>query len=204
MADKHVLSPSGREQISGDRKMAPSRIQFIRHAEKPHEPPCENDDGVKKSGEIDKESLTVQGWQRAGALAHFFSAQLPVRPNVIFASGLGHKSESHRPKQTVTPLANLLKININDSHLKDDLKPLIDEVMQQTGIVLAAWEHQLIPSLVGLLPNAPNVPPKWPDDRFDIVWVFDAAGLGWTFSQIPQLLLSGDSADPIPMQSKKG
>jgi len=46
--------------------MAPTRIMFIRHAEKPHEPPCENDDGVKTSGERDEKSLAVQGWQRAG------------------------------------------------------------------------------------------------------------------------------------------
>ena len=177
--------------------MAPTRIMFIRHAEKPHEPPCENDDGVKKSGETDKESLTVRGWQRAGALAHFFSSQLPVRPNVIFASGIGDGSKSHRPKQTATPLAELIKLDINTSHLKNDVKPLMDDVRKQTGIVLVAWEHQLIPSLVGELPNAPTVPKKWPDDRFDIVWVLDADGASWKFSQIPQLLLDGDSSKPI-------
>lgn len=177
--------------------MAPRRIQFIRHAEKPHEPPCEDDDGVKKSSETDKESLTVRGWQRAGALAHFFSSQLPVRPNVILASGIGDESKSHRPKQTVMPLADLLKMDINTNHMKNDLKPLIKDVMSQSGIVLVAWEHQLIPSLVALVPNPPTVPHKWPDDRFDIVWVLDADGAGWKFSQIPQLLLAGDSSKPI-------
>jgi hypothetical protein len=183
--------------------MAPKRIMFIRHAEKPHEPPCENDDGVKKNGETDKESLTVRGWQRAGALAHFFSSQLAIRPNVIFASGISDKSDpqekskSHRPKQTVTPLAELLKMDINTTHLKDDLKPLIKDVTSQTGIVLVAWEHQNITPLVDLLPNAPKVPQKWPDDRFDIVWVLDADGADWKFSQIPQLLLAGDSPKPI-------
>ena len=177
--------------------MAPTRIMFIRHAEKPHEPPCENDDGVKENGETDTESLTVQGWQRAGALAHFFSSQLPVRPNVIFASGISDDSKSHRPKQTVTPLAELIKIDINTNHLKNDLKPLIDEVRKQTGIVLVTWEHRLIPSLVSELPSAPTVPKKWPDHRFDIVWVLDADGANWKFSQIPQLLLAGDSSKPI-------
>jgi hypothetical protein len=50
---------------------------------------------------------------------------------------------------------------------------------------------------VGLLPNPPNVPRDWPDDRFDVVWLFDRTDTGWSFSQLPQLLLSGDSADPI-------
>jgi hypothetical protein len=178
--------------------MAPSRILFIRHAEKPHEPPCENDDGVKKSGEKDKESLAVRGWQRAGALAHFFASQRALKPDVIFASGIGPDSESHRPKQTVTPLAKLLDdLAIVDSHLKNDIEPLMQDVMTRGGKVLVSWEHHLIPKLVGKLPNAPAVPAIWPDDRFDIVWVLDAAGAGWTFSQIPQLLLAGDSAKPI-------
>jgi hypothetical protein len=36
-----------------------------------------------------------------------------------------------------------------------------------------------------------------PDDRFDVVWLFDRTDTGWSFSQLPQLLLSGDSANPI-------
>jgi hypothetical protein len=67
--------------------MAPSRIMFIRHAEKPHKPPCDNDDGVKKTGEKDNESLTVRGWQRAGALVHFFSPR----------SNLSRRKRSLRP-----------------------------------------------------------------------------------------------------------
>lgn len=177
--------------------MAPSRILFIRHAEKPHEPPCENDAGVKKSGEKDRESLTVRGWQRAGALAHFFASELPLRPNVIFAAGIGEDSESQRPKQTVTPLADLIGLKIDDGHLKADVKPLMKDVMSRTGTVLVSWEHHMIPKLIGALPNAPAVPAKWPDDRFDIVWVLDAAGAEWKFWQVPQLLLAGDSDKPI-------
>jgi hypothetical protein len=177
--------------------MAPTRIMFIRHGEKPHEPPCENDDGVKTSGEKDKESLAVQGWQRAGALAHFFSSQGHLKPDVIFASGIGPDSESHRPKQTVTPLAKWLNLKIDDSHLKDDVKPLMQDVMSRSGKVLVAWEHHTIPKLVGALPHPPVVPQKWPDVRFDVVWVLDANGSSWTFSQICQLLLAGDSSKPI-------
>jgi hypothetical protein len=177
--------------------MAPTRIMFIRHAEKPHEPPCENDDGVKASGEKDEKSLAVQGWQRAGALAHFFSSKADRTPDVIFAAGIGPGSESHRPKQTVTPLAKWLGFKIDDSHLKDDVKPLMQDVMSRSDTVLVAWEHHLIPKLVGALPNAPTVPQQWPDDRFDMVWVLDVNGAGWTFSQKPQMLLAGDSDKPI-------
>ncbi len=177
--------------------MAPSRIMFIRHAEKPHKPPCENDDGVKKSGEQDEESLTVRGWQRAGALVHFFASQQALKPQTIFATGVGHKSSSHRPKQTVSPLAAWLNITINYSHLRDDLQGLADDVMKQTGTVLVCWQHELIADIIARLPNAPQVPQDWPDIRFDIVWVLDADGPRWKFSQIPQMVLAGDSSKPI-------
>jgi hypothetical protein len=180
--------------------MAPTRIMFIRHAEKPGQP-ANGGDGVTVDGKQDDESLTVRGWQRAGALAKFFSSQPPMRPNIIFAAGVGHGSKSERPSETVTPLAQLLDIFETDSfvttHLKSDLQQLIDDVMSSKGIVLVAWQHELIPNLVGLLPNAPDVPQKWPGDRFDMVWVFDPAGTGWAFSQVPQLLLVGDVKTPI-------
>jgi hypothetical protein len=38
---------------------------------------------------------------------------------------------------------------------------------------------------------------KWPDERFDIVWVLDRDGERWKFSQLPQMLLAGDSEKPI-------
>jgi broad specificity phosphatase PhoE len=177
--------------------MAPNRILFIRHAEKPHKPPCDDDDGVRKTGEKDDESLTVRGWQRAGALVHFFASQQPLKPQTIFAAGVGHKSPSRRPRQTVAPLANWLNIEIKDGHLKDDIQGLSHDLMKQTGIVLVCWEHELIADIVALLPNAPKVPQDWRDIRFDIVWVLDADGAGWKFTQVPQMLLAGDSAKPI-------
>jgi broad specificity phosphatase PhoE len=172
--------------------MAPRRIMVIRHAEKPHQPPCENDDGVKRNGAMDKESLTVRGWQRAGALVHFFTSEADLSPDVMFAAGVGEESPSHRPKQTVMPLADWLGIKIHDNYLKDDIKPLINDVLGRDGIVLISWEHHCIPDVVAALPHAPAAPVKWPDERFDAVWVLDAAGAGWKFSQIPQMLLSGD------------
>jgi broad specificity phosphatase PhoE len=177
--------------------MAPRRILIIRHAEKPHEPPCENDDGVKRNGAIDKESLTVRGWQRAGALVHFFTSEPELSPDVIFAAGIGEQSASHRPKQTVMPIAEWLGIKIHDHHLKDDIEPLVDDVLGHDGVVLISWEHHRIPDVAALLPHAPAAPAKWPDERFDIVWVLDRDGARWKFSQLPQMLLAGDSEKKI-------
>jgi broad specificity phosphatase PhoE len=173
------------------------RLMLVRHAEKPDE----SADGVTPDGASDEESLIVRGWQRAGALAQFFRVRSEYTPRVIFAAGTGHKSNSKRPMQTVTPLAALLKhdqgFEFITKYLKDDLQDPIDNVLPRQGPVLIAWEHKLIPALIGLLPNAPKVPDAWPDDRFDMVWVLDRMASGWTFSQVPQLLLAGDSSDPI-------
>lgn len=137
--------------------MPPKRIMFIRHAEKPGV--GNNDRGVAADGEPSDESLTVRGWQRAGALIALFCARPEMRPNTIFASGVGHESKSRRPIETVTPLAGALN-NIQPNvfittHLLDDLQPLMDEVLSQEGTVLVSWEHKKISKLVAMLPNAP-------------------------------------------------
>jgi hypothetical protein len=182
--------------------LALNRIMIIRHAEKADN--ASPDRGVMANGTEDKDSLTVRGWQRAGALVRFFcptSGARELLPGTVFAAGTGPGSKSERPLETVTPLIDFLKQNggvkVNEHHLKGDLQGLMDDVLKCTAIVLVAWEHKRIPGLVILLPNAPKVPDTWPDDRFDMVWIFDRAGTGWSFSQKPQLLLGGDSEHPM-------
>ena len=51
--------------------MSTSKIMIIRHAEKP--PDSGGPFGVTAGGEKDAESLIIQGWQRAGALACLFA-----------------------------------------------------------------------------------------------------------------------------------
>jgi hypothetical protein len=65
--------------------------------------------------------------------------------------------------------------------------------------VLIAWEHEAIPAIANrILGDMTRCPQKWPDTRFDLVWVLDRQPSGhWTFAQVPQMLLSGDSAMPI-------
>jgi hypothetical protein len=65
-------------------------------------------------------------------------------------------------------------------------------VLGRSGKALVSWEHTLIPKLIKQIPNSPAVP-DWPKERFDIVWVLDHIGETWKFSQIPQMLLAGDS-----------
>jgi hypothetical protein len=62
--------------------------------------------------------------------------------------------------------------------------------------VLIAWEHNAIIDLANLiLGDRKSSPQRWPGSRFDLVWVFDQQpGLKkWKFTQVPQILLPGDS-----------
>jgi hypothetical protein len=77
-------------------------------------------------------------------------------------------------------------------------------VSQNSGVVLICWEHDHIPSLASSLPTVSGtaIPQQWPGDRFDVIWVFTlvpgAAGPVYSFTQIPQQLLSGDADTVIP------
>ncbi|WP_341317478.1 phosphoglycerate mutase family protein [Paraburkholderia sp. IMGN_8] len=184
--------------------MAPTRIMFIRHAEKPGHGVAS---GVDSNGMADPKSLTPRGWQRAGALVRYFSPLretepvATIKPSTIFAAGIDMGDPSRRPIETVTPLFEFLKsqgpIELITQHLKADHQALVDDVLSREGVVLVAWEHREIPALISLLPNRPKTPESWPGDRFDVTWLFDNTPDGWTFSQMPQLLLAGDTTEPI-------
>ena len=172
--------------------MNPARIMIIRHAEHHSEP------GVDIDGQGDEHSLTVRGWQRAGALVRLFGpdADSALRPDVIYASAVGPGSETRRPQQTVEPLVDLMRerhaSRYDRRFLKADVEALVGDVLQGSGTVLIAWEHSRIPAIVAALPQAPPVPSEWPKHCYDLIWVFDRSGEGWTFRQKPQFLLSGD------------
>jgi len=186
--------------------MPATRIMLIRHAEKP------DDDGrvsgVSAEGTPDPHELTVRGWQRAGALVRFFAphderfadARLAT-PHTIFASAVAKHSESLRPEHTVLELATVLDLLLVLSHPKGDEAALVAAALSADGPVLIAWEHEAIPDIANrLLGNTASCPQAWPGARFDLVWVFDRRDESdvWSFAQVPQLLLSGDSAQPIP------
>ena len=69
------------------------------------------------------------------------------------------------------------------------------------SITLICWGHTFIPTLAGLLACAhlADIPERWPDDRFDVVWAFapEPPDGGYSFRQLPQLLLFEDSEAPI-------
>jgi hypothetical protein len=155
-------------------------------------------------GAEDKHSLIVQGWERAGALIPFFSAptNAPIQqPTYLYASAPASSSDaSNRPLETITPLGARLNITPDTSFAVGSETQLVDDVKGRSDTaILIAWEHKHIP-LIGnaILGNSTTVPQTWPDDRFDVVFVFDLQPSGsYDFSQVPQMLLAGDSPELI-------
>jgi hypothetical protein len=182
-----------------------SKIMVIRHAEKPpNDPPPY---GVTWEGEFDKESLTVRGWQRAGALACLFAPtygalQTPslARPQFLYASKAIKQHGSHRPTETILPLAEKLGIRINTKYPKDGEEEMLEDALSCDGVVLICWQREYIPAIANhILGDRTTAPQSWPEGRFDLVWVFDLAATsgGYKFMEVPQCLLSGDSPTPI-------
>jgi hypothetical protein len=183
--------------------MAATKIMIIRHAERP--PDDGSISGVSESGEKDPKALIVRGWQRAGALVrffapadgHFVNPQLAT-PDTIFASKVAHHSPSLRPQHTVTLLADFLHKALVQTRIKGEEKALAADALAADGTVLISWEHEAIPELVNFITgNNTTCPQKWHSSRFDLVWVLNrpSTSAPWTFAQVPQLLLPGDSAE---------
>jgi len=182
--------------------MPANKIMLVRHAEKPEG----KDAGISAEGKQDDEELIVRGWQRSGGLVRLFAPRGGkfvdphlAQPKIIFASGVGKHSNSLRPQHTVLELATVLGLTLQTKYLKGDEADLAKAAVAAAGAVLIAWEHEAIPGIVNaIVGNDKTCPQNWPGSRFDVVWVLDAKpGGGWSFSQVPQLVLSGDSDKPI-------
>jgi hypothetical protein len=166
--------------------MAP-RILLIRHAEKPDN----KSRAVNSDGAPDDKSLTVRGWQRAGALiAQFDDARF------LFAS----HSSSSRPRQTLEPLSARQNIELNLDFGKGDESRLAAAAKACDGVVVICWQHEHMSAVANaILGDMTTAPQQWLENRFDVTWVFDLdeRTRGYAFTQHPQLLLAGDSSDVI-------
>jgi hypothetical protein len=183
----------------------PRTIMLVRHGEKPDGPGPPF--GVLPSGEQDLESLSVRGWTRAGALVGLFAPEADKprrglrRPTALFAADPGG-SGSKRPLQTISPLADRLGKPIRVMDIEDedrDAAAIAGVLLATPGAPLGSWQHRMIPPIARYLGKVhPAVPKKWPDERYDLVWVFTRRGDGsWRFRQVPQLLLAGDESTII-------
>lgn len=202
----------------------PDIIYIIRHGEKPDDPPVVAPGqtppapvppfGVDFQGNQNPHSLLPTGWQRSGALAVLFDpatgplqAGLQTPATLLSPSyGSADKTADHRTHQTIQALSDRLGLAIVSAYAEGDEPALASAVVTQySGVVLICWEHDHIPSLASSLPAVAGtvIPQAWPGDRFDVIWVFTlapgTAPLQYTFTQIPQQLISGDADTVIPV-----
>jgi len=189
----------------GKRKKSAPKIMLMRHAEKPAKDGIPY--GVTLEGKLNKESLQPRGWQRAGALANLFAptngrVQNPAlaKPQFLYASKPLRRKGSRRPMETITPLAEKLALRINSLYERSNVEGVLEEAFSCRGVVLMCWQREYIPQIaMHILGTERGVPHLWPEDRFDMIWVFDLDRRSnrYKFRQIPQRLLMGDWTTPI-------
>lgn len=182
-----------------------TKILLIRHAEKPAKDPPPF--GVTVVGDRSKESLEVRGWQRAGALSHLlappdgrFQHAALARPQFLFASKPVKRRGSQRPMETITPLAEKLRVEINAEYRRSEFESMLDDVFSCKGVVLICWQREYIPEIASYILNSDRIAPaEWPEDRFDMLWVFDLdrSSGRYKFKQVPQRLLADDRVTQI-------
>jgi hypothetical protein len=189
------------------------RIIVMRHAQKPRHKPHPRA-GVREDGTPEPESLSVEGWQRAGALAAVFAgrpdhlAELGLaRPDVVFASGHENRetkegssavktgSHSRRPVETVTPIVRRLGLTTVSAHLRGEEAAMVEDAKSRDGTVLICWQHEQIPAIGALIVGKPGiVPTQWADECYADLWVFSRAGQGFDFRSVSLPLIEPGEA----------
>ena len=159
----------------------PSKIILIRHGEEPL-----GDEGTE---------LSAVGWERAEGLPHLFGNEnikhlIALKPH--------KKKGSIRSLQTLQPLSQSLGIEVQAPYTRDEVSKLVQMLAERSEfkdqVVLIAWQHDTLADIARLL-GVEDAPAKW-GKVFDRYWVLESRnGRISSFKNLPQRLLSGDSAD---------
>jgi phosphohistidine phosphatase SixA len=176
-----------------------ANILMVRHAEKP--------DAGKH--------LSVTGQERAHAYTVYFQNYVLngtlFKLDYIFATA--DSPQSHRPRQTMKPLAKAMRMEINDRYQENDYQKLADHILRNSKYdhsnILICWHHGEILELAAALGVDPNkLPPgshwpspPWPGEVFG--WLlqvcYDANGNlipSQTFCINQQLMYDDDGKNP--------
>jgi hypothetical protein len=143
--------------------------------------------------------LAPAGFHRAALIPNLFmppagDPRVPLtKPDFIFATA--RSKNGNRPFETVMPLSSALNEPISNEILDDDYPELAKLLLSGKfagKVVLVAWHHGKIP---GLTRELGAVPPyeKWPDTQFDRIWRIDYKDGKAKLTDLPMLLLPGDS-----------
>lgn len=162
----------------------PATIYLIRHAEKLTDK---------------RPDLAPEGFRRAALIPYLFmppagDARIPLaRPDFLFATA--RSKNSNRPVETVMPLSSALNEPISNEILDEDYPELAKLLLSGKfagKVVLVAWHHGKLPQLARELGAVPPYE-KWPDVQFDRIWRVDYKDGNARLTDLPMLLLPGDS-----------
>ena len=164
---------------------SPAVVYVSRHAEKP-------------APEENSPDLTSTGFKRAEVLPSLF-VQMPglpaprlPKPDAVFATA--RSKSSNRPVETVTPLAQFLKLPIHHDFDEQATGPLAAEVLggKYAGkVVLICWHHGQIPALAAAL-GVTDAPAAWDAQVFNQIWKITYNAGQAKLTILPEGLLPGD------------
>jgi len=131
-------------------------IMLIRHGEK-------IDD--------DHTDLSPQGQARAECLTEIFGANgVFTTPQKIYAQRPTQQRQSTRPRDTVTPLANSLGLEVDLTYTSGKFKDLAKYIaISPEEVILVCWGNDRIPNIAKQL--GIKKAPEWKGKIFDDVWV---------------------------------
>ncbi|ORX43933.1 hypothetical protein BCR36DRAFT_586398 [Piromyces finnis] len=153
-------------------------IMLIRHGEK-----------------IDDEhtDLSPQGQARADCLNEVFGSNgYLTTPQKIYAQRPTEQRKSTRPKDTVTPLANSLGLQVDLSFTSGKYKDLAKTIYSSPEeVILVCWGNDRIPNIANEL--GIDSAPEWKGKVFDDVWILTDNMTPYTNSNIqPYRIFYGD------------
>jgi len=170
----------------GPASARPSRIILLRHAEKP---PGESNIHLSERGEMRAEAL-------AGFLTNVIVLGTNGAPAVLFAPRFTRGGHGIRPYETLSPLAQQLKVRIHTPYRSKSYAALAKHVLNDPAFngkpVVISWVHDYLPDLAKVLGVRPK-PAPWKDSVYDRVWVITYEGNRAVLTDLPQHLLPGDS-----------
>ena len=149
---------------------------------------------------------------------HIYAASPAIKMKVRPDGTLLQDEPSQRPYQTISALYGKMRAHANPAPVldvsfdKDHYPAMVANVLAlAAGAVLISWQHEdILPARPGdncvvreLLEQSGSAVPDnlpsgpWPGNRYDMVLVFDrpsGAGPFTAFTQVPQMLLAGDTS----------
>jgi hypothetical protein len=154
--------------------------------------------------------LSLQGLERAAALAYYFSGTPIYNTPAITHIFAAYRNKPPQPyircKQTCQPLADHLKLPINTDfdqhHIAEVAKEILTNPKYEDATVLMCWEHMHIAPLVVAFGG--EDPGFWPHHIFDQVYMLSFEDNGKPkFQKFLQEVVFGDRAnfteDPHPL-----